>query len=255
MNPTGIFITGTDTGVGKTLITGALAVSLKKRGHQVGIMKPIATGCVEMTEGMVSEDVRFLAHCTETGEISTEMNRYRFLEPVSPHLAARLEKKKIELAPIQSDLETLQAEFDLVLVEGVGGFKVPLGQDLDTIDLAKSLNLPLIVVARPGLGTLNHTLLTLESARSNGLEVLGVIISDYPTGSAGPAEQDNPDAIEKHGSVPILAIIDHDPEVNVEQCKLGSLAEQVDQKLDWSSLSSALPPSLPSNSGGTDEHR
>jgi len=241
MSCQGIFITGTDTGVGKTLIAGALAAALKNRGFRVGVMKPIATGCIESPDGLLSEDVRFLADCIGAVEIPDEMNRYRHREPVSPHLAAQLESKPIDLKQIQSDFETYRSKFDFVIVEGVGGLMVPLGPELTTRDLAKCLGIPLIIVSRPGLGTLNHTLLTLESARADDLEVLGVIISDYPADDAGLAEEDNPSAIEEHGNAPILAIIDHDPDVSVESCRLGSLAEQMEERLNWSGFTSALP--------------
>ena len=175
----GIFITGTDTGVGKTIASAAIAMLLRRMGHSVGVMKPVTSGCIERDGHLVSGDAELL--CYGAGiEVTPDCAPYLLRAPVAPSIAASLEKVRIDFQVIRDAYLRLAAGYDFVIVEGAGGLMVPLAGGLLMSDLALHLGLPVAVVARPGLGTINHTLLTTFTGRTLGLEVKGVIVNRYP---------------------------------------------------------------------------
>lgn len=195
-----VFVTATDTGVGKTLVTCALARAAVRRGLRVAAMKPCETG-----DGDDGE--RLLAACGRPLDPAL-VRPYRFHLPASPEVAAQAEGVTVDLARIAAAFDALAADADLVLVEGAGGLLVPLAPNVLMADLAARLRLPLLVVARASLGTVNHTLLTLEAARRRDLRVAGVVFS-RAVETHGPEEPTNPVAIATYGKVPILGALPH----------------------------------------------
>ncbi|MDD2366245.1 MAG: dethiobiotin synthase [Desulfuromonadaceae bacterium] len=188
--PRGIFITGTDTGVGKTVVGAVLARVLSLRGVSVGVMKPVTSGCREINGRLVSDDALLL--CEAAGVSCTDdVSLYCLREPVAPAAAARLDGVRIDFSAIKESFTRLSAKYDYVIVEGAGGLMVPLSGGLLIADLARELELPLLVVARAALGTINHTVLTCYAAQQLGLKVAGVVINGMP---------ENPDLAEKGAS-------------------------------------------------------
>ena len=165
---TGLFVTGTDTGVGKTVVTAALALALKARGVDVGVVKPVQTG-----EG----DAGALKSWAGLAEEPEEIAPFSFRAPLAPLAAARLEGRTLALGEVVARVRALAERHEVVLIEGAGGLLVPVGPGWTIADLAAALGLPLLVVARAGLGTVNHTLLTIEVARRAGLEVAAVVLN------------------------------------------------------------------------------
>ncbi len=174
----GLFVTGTDTEVGKTVVASAIAATLAARGERVAVYKPAVTGLDEATGAPPDHELlKASAHSTQALD---EISPYRFGPPLSPHLAAELAGEEIEPTRLRAGATRAAAGADALIVEGVVGLLVPLTPDYLVRDFARDLGLPLLVVAQPGLGTINHTLLTLESARAAGLEVAAVVFTHWP---------------------------------------------------------------------------
>ena len=176
---TGLFITGTDTEVGKTLVAGAIARALRQAGRTVEVFKPAATGCRRTREGLISADAEFLAACADSRRTLAQINPVRYASPLAPNVAATREHRPVELEAIFDEYRRLAGAADVVLVEGIGGLLCPISDDFWVIHLAKLMRLPLVVVARAGLGTINHALLTLQVARAAGLRIAGVVVNRY----------------------------------------------------------------------------
>ena len=177
--PKGFFITGTDTDIGKTYISKVLADSISKR-HQVTYMKPIQTGCVRNAEGKLSApdfDYVMSGSSVMTGPYDTHVP-YRFEPACSPHLAATLASETISLEYIRDCLHNLDSYEGITLVEGAGGVLVPLSQNMYTVDLIQHLQLPVILVTSPHLGTLNHTFLSIKELHAAGLTLAGVVLNN-----------------------------------------------------------------------------
>jgi dethiobiotin synthetase len=182
----GVFVTGTDTGVGKTLVSCAILRTLRGRGIDVVGMKATETGV-----GPAGPlDARALAEAADSDEPLDRICPQHFALAAAPNVAARHEGKVAELPPVLSAFADLSARHDFVLVEGAGGLRVPISDDVDMADLALALGLPIIVVARAALGTINHTLLTLADAEGRGLELAGVVVS-HSSGKLTAADSEN----------------------------------------------------------------
>ena len=169
----GLFVTGTDTGVGKTLVACAVVRALRARAVDVGVMKPVETGVGDA--GPL--DALALQRAAATPDPVELICPQRFALPAAPSAAARDAERTVDLAAIRDAYAEIRNRHDTVIVEGAGGLLVPVSEELDMAGLAGELGLPLLVVARASLGTINHTLLTLEVAQKRGLEVAGVVIS------------------------------------------------------------------------------
>ncbi|MCM2359367.1 MAG: dethiobiotin synthase [Geobacteraceae bacterium] len=209
MGATGIFITGTDTGVGKTIAAAAIARLLKERGVNVGVMKPVTSGCIEVDGRLVSEDAELLlwgAGCDRTEDVAP----YLLRAAIAPSVAASMEGMRIDFGRLREAFDRLAARHDFMIVEGAGGLMVPLAGGLLVADLAARLGLPLVVVARPALGTVNHTVLTCFAAKQLGLPVQGVIINNYPE-SPDRAEESAPHLIDSLAGAPLLGVFPHVP--------------------------------------------
>ena len=198
----GYFITGTDTNVGKTVVTACLATLFKDRGEDVGVMKPIETGVDPECSSSANSDAKFLMEVT--GVQDAEVCPFRLKTPASPYQAARIEGKELDPYKILEDFRTLQSKYSLMLVEGVGGLMVPITQRYYVADLALQINLPLIIVSRIQLGTLNHTLLTLKAAKQHGLKVAGVILNPVHEDELDNIEKEQGSLIEELSGTPIL---------------------------------------------------
>ena len=217
----GLFVTGTDTEVGKTVIAGGIARILKEQGQRVGVFKPIASGCRIDRQGLVSQDAEFLAHCADSQEPLEQICPVRYREPLAPEVAVQRGARPIDLKSVQTYYNRLVADKDVVIVEGIGGLLVPLAKGFSVADLAAQMGLPLLIVAKPGLGTINHTLLTVEVARSRGLRLAGVVINSYVADTASLAEETNPAAIERASGLKVLAIVPRDLQTNVHKGVVG----------------------------------
>jgi dethiobiotin synthetase len=207
----GLFVTATDTEVGKTVIAGAIANHFFRRGRRVAVLKPVATGCVHRREGLVSEDAEFLASCADVPFPLDVICPVRYREPLAPAVAADRTKEPVDWEAVNRSIRMMSARSDVVIVEGVGGVMVPLDAKHTVLDLAKWLGLPAVVVARAGLGTINHTVLTVEALRWAGVSVAGVVINRYPPDMASIAEETAPRYIERYGKTPVLAIVPNYP--------------------------------------------
>jgi len=199
----GYFITGTDTGVGKTLIAGALAAGLRRHGKRVGVMKPCETGCAVQNGRLVPSDALFLTSMAGSEEPLEVVCPYRLATPVAPLVAAEREAVHIDIDRIVRLFHEIQHQYDIVLVEGAGGLLVPLTTTVMNLDLALLLGLPLVVVARLSLGTINHTLLTEHAARSRGAVIAGIVINQLmPDWSV--AEQTNPEVLRRFSQCQVI---------------------------------------------------
>lgn len=205
MRPKGIFITGTDTGVGKTIVAAGIARYLHDLGVRVGVLKPVTSGALEADGRLVSEDAELLRWAARSTAPAGDTAPYVLREPLAPSEAARRDGVAISRNRIREAFDRLAGRHDFLIVEGAGGLLVPLADDLLVADLAKHLELPLLIVARPDLGTVNHTLMTCECARSRGIGVLGIVINGQPE-QPGRAESYAPRLIGNLAGVPLLAV-------------------------------------------------
>jgi dethiobiotin synthetase len=205
----GIFITGTDTGVGKTYVGTGIAATLRASGVDVGVLKPVETGCALRRGRLVPSDALHLARAAGTEDPLDLINPYRFRLPLAPSVAAALDRKRINVNRIKKAFRDLVQRHDFLIVEGAGGIMVPLAGKYLYRDLAADLGLPVLVVARPGLGTINHTLLTLSALRSAKAPVSGIVINHSTKERRGLAERTSPQVITRLSGVPVLGIVRH----------------------------------------------
>jgi dethiobiotin synthetase len=197
----GVFVTGTGTEVGKTVVAAVIARTLAGAGTQVAVFKPAVTGLDDPGEA----DHELLRRAAGSGQADAEIAPYRYQPPASPHLAASLAGEEIDPARLRAAAETAAEGADELVCEGVGGLLVPLGVHYTVRDLAADLALPLVIAASPGLGTINHTLLTLEAARSAGLEVAMVVLTPWPE-APSTIEASNRETIAALGAVRVETV-------------------------------------------------
>ncbi|VGO22059.1 dethiobiotin synthase [Pontiella sulfatireligans] len=230
----GLFITGTDTDIGKTALSALLLAELRKRGINAAPMKPMQTGCKrkpetgnlklekEQADELQVSGFKFqvsplsvpdldyslsMAQMEVSPETYQTMAPYQFEPACSPHLAAEMAGTEIDISEMVIAARTLASEYEFVIAEGAGGIIVPLNRRETMLDLMQALKLPIIIAARPGLGTINHTLLTIRTLRSDGLDILGVVFVASTPDEPGIIEDDNAATIEQFGKVPFLGTI------------------------------------------------
>lgn len=200
----GYFITGTDTGVGKTVVTACLTALFKSRGEDIGVMKPIETGVDSECSTSANSDAKFLMEVAGVQDALEDVCPYRLKFPASPYQAAKMEGRELKPEKLLEKFRTLQSKHSMMLVEGIGGLMVPITQRYNVADLALQINLPLIIVSRVKVGTLNHTLLTINAARQHGLKVAGVILNPSKEGELDAIETEQGKLIEEFSDTPIL---------------------------------------------------
>ena len=231
----GIFIIGTDTGIGKTVLAAGLAGTLKQEGLNVGVMKPVGTGGIPFKDRLISPDALFMCAAANATVEPELVNPYCYELPAAPSVASR-GQEPVKLEIIKQRFDTLWKSHDIVVVEGVGGLMVPLSDDLMLPDLARALNLPVLIVARIELGTINHCLLTIQCARDAGLNVMGFVMNRHETGEMGLVEQTNPSIVSKFGNVPLLGIVEQGEGIDVDACLLGNTIEIVRRGVEWEKI-------------------
>ena len=202
----GFFVTGTDTGVGKTVITVALLELMRSFGLKACGMKPIETGCVREHEELIPSDGEFIKTAGQLAEPLGTISPCRFEHPLAPLAASRIEGMPVDLQKIQTTYSQLSSRYEAVIVEGVGGLLVPVTDNYSVLDLAQDFGLPLVVVARTGLGTLNHTMLTVNYALKEGLAVAGIIMNESHPPENTLAEKTNKDILMKISPVPLFGV-------------------------------------------------
>ena len=221
----GFFITGTDTGVGKTVVTACLATLFKSQN--VGVMKPIETGVDPKCSSTSNSDAKFLMEVTGSTDAEEEVCPHRLKTPASPYQAAQMAGSSIQSESIIEKFKILQSRHNMMLVEGVGGLLVPITARYNVADLALEMGLPLIIVSRIRLGTLNHTLLTINAARQYGLKIKGIILNRQEAGDLDEVERQQGKLIEELSDTPILGTCPYIENVSVEgiQKSLGKIEQ------------------------------
>jgi dethiobiotin synthetase len=228
--PPGLFITGTDTGVGKTYVASMIVRSLVSQGHRVGVYKPVASGCRREGKGNrpVSDDAMALWNAAGQPASLDHVCPQRFEMPLAPHLAAKAEGKSVDLAYLSQGLEYWKPRSDVIVVEGVGGLMTPLDDKTYVADLAKSFGFPLVVVSRNVLGTINHTFQTVivASTYRGGLPIAGIVLNHAaPPSNEDPSLPLNRRELARHCNTPVLD-------------EIGWGKEHFDGAIDWFSLGS-----------------
>jgi dethiobiotin synthetase len=221
----GIFVIGTDTGVGKTIIASGIASALKKRGIDVGVMKPLESGCDVVEGRMVPNDALLLKDASGVEDSIEEINPYSLKEPLAPSVAADIVGTSIDIEKIMSNFKYLKEKHKFLIVEGAGGLLVPVKGKFLFSDLIKKMGLPALIVARANLGTINHTLLTVNHAKNLQINVLGIIIN-HLSDNEGLAEKTNPDVLKELLDVPILGNFPYSPLCAENIALLADLAEK-----------------------------
>jgi len=206
------FVVGTDTGVGKTLVTSALLYGYSQQGLTTSGMKPVAAGCVEENGRLVSEDVAMIMTASNVRTQFELHNPYAFEPAIAPHIAAQKVGEIIKPRVIQLAYQELSSLAEVLIVEGVGGFRVPLGDQWDTADLARILNIPMVLVVGMRLGCINHTLLTVEAIESRGLELAGWVANRIDP--AMTEFDKNLQALEQYIPAPCLGMVPHLPQAD-----------------------------------------
>ncbi len=197
----GVFVTGTGTAVGKTVVAAAIARTLLTDGERVAVFKPAQTGLDDPAE----TDLSLLRRAAGSTQNEDEISPYRYRPPVSPHLGAAIAGEEIDRRRLLAVARAAAAGADVLICEGVGGLLVPLAPDYLIRDLALDLHLPIVVAAAPGLGTINHTLLTIEAARRVGLTVLAVVLTPWPE-QPSQLERSNRETIGSLGAIAVKTL-------------------------------------------------
>jgi dethiobiotin synthetase len=232
----GLFVVGTDTEVGKTFVAAAIARSLSERGRRVGVLKPVATGATRLGDRWHSEDAELLMEAIGGGVPRERVAPIVYEEPLAPSVAARrigvpLDQAEVEQG-VREALEWWRSRAEIMVVEGIGGLLCPLAEGTTVADLAVSLDYPLVIVARRGLGTLNHTLLTVEAARRRGLRIAGIILNGAHPPADPIAESTNAEELARRlDGITVLAELEHGVSPRALSAILGSL--------DWYSRADA----------------
>lgn len=228
----GIFITGTDTGVGKTFVACGLAALFRECGYRVGVMKPVETGCLEKDGQLVPEDAIRLKEASGCDELLEKICPYRFKDPLAPSVAAERSGVAIDIDVIWKLYGEIGSKHDITIVEGAGGLLVPILPHYTYADLARLLKLPVLVVAANRLGAINHLLLTLEHAACRDLRVLGYVLNNLESQTSLAAET-NADALRFLTAVPCLGEI---PNINDFKAKRTFFEEAIDRLVGSISL-------------------
>ena len=224
MTSRAVFITGTDTGIGKTWVAQAIMYALKSRGLNVSGMKPVASGGINIGNSLKNEDALLIQAQCSTKQPYEWVNPYVFAEPVAPHIAAQKTGIHIALETITGAYVNLANSSDFVVVEGVGGWRVPLSGQQSTIDMVRALNLPVLLVIGMRLGCINHALLTAESIRADGIPLRGLVFNGAETGYTH--QDETMQTLVRSINVPVLGSLPH-----MTSCDIAMLAAHLDVTL------------------------
>jgi dethiobiotin synthetase len=205
-NMKGFFITGTDTDIGKTLTTGLLTKYFLEKGIDAFPYKPVQSGAFLKKDRLVAPDTEFYEEVTNRA-FGKDANTYLLKTPSSPHLAASIDGVRVELKPILEQVEKLQSTYELLLIEGAGGLIVPLNEDETILDLIEQVALPVILVARAGLGTINHTVLSVMAMNQRPIKIAGIVLNQTSPDEMREIERDNQRMIEKLTGVPVIGVL------------------------------------------------
>lgn len=207
----GLFVTGTDTGVGKTVVAAAVVLAARARGVDAGAMKPIGCG---MAQGTTEHgDTRFLREAADVGDAPAEVTPLGFQAFRAPLVAARLERREVDLEKVREGLKRLSGRHAALVVEGVGGVRVPIQPGYEVLDLIREIGFPVLVVARSGLGTMNHTALTAEALLSRGINVMGFLLNDGASPTEDGLAAENAEAVSAMTGLPCLGRLRPDASV------------------------------------------
>jgi len=223
-----LFVTATDTEVGKTAVAAALAALLRRRGRNVGVMKPLASGCDTVDGALVAADAVCLARAAGVDDAHELVCPIRLRPPLAPTVAAERDHAVVDLTAVWAARDRLAAVHDCLIVEGIGGIMVPLTADRTVLDVAAEFGAPVLVVARAGLGTINHSLLTVDALRQRGLTVAAVLLNtatNAPHETGGAAVETNPSAIARATGLPVLGPLPWCEGVSVASAELGPLPD------------------------------
>jgi dethiobiotin synthetase len=235
-----IFITGTDTGVGKTAISASLCAFLSlKKELDVGVMKPFESGLAKTGGGGPTCDARSLKEASGTSDTLDEINPYAFEAALAPEAAAKLENIVIDIDRVNRSFQSLLQRHDVLVVEGAGGVLVPISEGFFFCDLIKAWDVSVIIVSKLGLGTINHTLLTNVFLQSMGIPVMGVILNDTE-GIKDIAAKTNPEMLRQYLNVPILGIFPHLEEHTRKTMKRELLADTFADHIDTEAIMGAI---------------
>jgi dethiobiotin synthetase len=227
----GIFISGTDTGVGKTYVACSLAYLLRSRGINVGVMKPFATRTDIYSQKFRSEDTEYLAEAANVRDTDSEINPTFFPIAASPFMASIITKGKVSMKDNLRAFRRLKEKHDFILVEGIGGIMVPLTPAHVLADFVKLINLPVIIVTSVNLGSINHVLLTVAACEKYGLPISGIVINRMPSNSS-QVQRMTPTFVQQLTDLPVIAIIH---EQRIPKFESGSSYFE-----NWSELSGSL---------------
>lgn len=232
----GLFVVGTDAGVGKTVIAGAIAKILTDNGLKVGVLKPISTGCKRRWEGLVGNDAEFLACCANSDLSLSTISPVGYVTEAAPLVAASRERQPIDFDKIAAAYKDTCENSDLVIVEGLGGVRVPLTAELDLLDLAAEFGLPVVIVTRFNKGAINQTLMTIDCVRAAELKIAGVVFNGYNGREATVAEDSAPQVVSQCGGVTMLSVVPFDETVDIEESNLGEFVVESLLDCDWVGL-------------------
>ncbi|MBT3362771.1 MAG: dethiobiotin synthase [Chloroflexi bacterium] len=227
----GLFITGTDTDAGKTVVAAGILKLLREKGVDAVPVKPIQTGGIPSSDGLLASDLEF---SLATAGINPNQDEKKLMAPYvynpacSPHLAGRLAQAYPELSKINDCIQKLLQDHQAVVVEGAGGIMVPLNETKTMLDLMKTLEYPVVLVSRLGLGTINHTLLSVQALQNAGLNLIGVVFCRTQASQPGNEfiEEDNPKTIAQFGTVKVLGNIRYIPDLDASDDKVWQCFEQ-----------------------------
>lgn len=236
-----LFVTATNTGIGKSVVSACIINALKRDGHNVFPFKPVQSGCLKTVDDFNANDALLLKSVSDCDAPLQEINPYSFSQPVSPHFAARQEHAHINAGQLLEVVKS-KLEKNIVVIEGAGGIATPLADDISNADLAKAVGAVVIIVTTPILGTINHTMLTLEYIRLKDIITAGIIVNQWPR-MPTPAERESVNYICKKGYCPVLGYVEdkagldlNDPlerkelldEFYLDACHSGLLEELLD---------------------------
>lgn len=226
-------MTGTDTGVGKTTVAAGLLGALRRKGLRVGAFKPVESGHDAGKDGWPPDARALAAAAGLLDRPRGDVVPYVLREPLAPAVGAEREGVTIDLAVLDERWARMRDGHELSIVEGAGGIAVPLDRQRTMADLAARWSLPVLVVARPGLGTINHTVLTVEHARRRGLAVLGIVVCGFPA-VPNTAEETAPAVIERMAGAPVLGLVPRSADIDVDAGRTEAAARLVEDAVDLS---------------------